>query len=269
MKKRIALSSVMPILALAAGTALAGGPLFPKDTVVVQQVVSTHEDKPSRQVTLCSGNFMKIRIEKGDEIKETLVDFSTRKIWDIDTRTKKYRESNLDDLEKLFEQSFEGFRKLPADEQNKLRAQAQAMPPTKIDPTQEYATIAGFKARKYDVMIVNQKRELWASPEFSFPQPYYDLQELRHPLMGPRGKALRERMRELRQVEGFVLKQIDHSGRPEDPYTVTTETLKIDRTGKIPASEFEIPKGFTKATPPAAPASVTGISASPVSLTIR
>ena len=61
-------------------------------------------------------------------------------------------------------------------------------------------------------VLTPRQMELWASPDFHLPPAYYELNELMSPVMGPRGDAIRSRMRQLRAVEGFALRQVEHRG---------------------------------------------------------
>ncbi len=260
---RISPASLALSFALAAAAAAEAAPLFPQDTIVVQKISSNRKALEGERQYLLSGNTMKVRDITATDSKEVIIDFAAKKVVELDPKAKTFREVAFEDLEKRFQQGWDGFHKLPTDEQNKLRAQAAALPPTRVDRTDEFATIAGFKARKYEVTIIDQKQELWASPEFNFPNEYYEYEIMKSPMVGPRGEAVRQKLRELQAVEGFALKKVVQLGRPEDKYTVTTDTTEVRRKIQIPAVEFQIPKGFTKA-----PAKSAAITATPAAMSV-
>jgi hypothetical protein len=246
---------------LGAGMASAAS-LFPQDTIIVQKITSTRKNLEGERNILLSGNMVKIRDVRQSETTELIIDLGTGRFWTVDPVAKTFRESSMTALQKKNRDAWESFGKLATDEQQKYRMQAQAMPSTKVVPTDEFASVAGFKARKYEVTVVEQKQEIWASPALTMPNQYYDFQELRAQLVGPRGdsflggprgEALRDRIHELRRIDGFALRHVVHYGQPGDTYTVTTETTEVRRPVKIPAAEFEVPKGFSSA-PDRAPA---------------
>lgn len=252
------------VAGLAPVPAAAAEPLFREDTIIVQKITSDRKAFEGERQLFLSGNRMKVREIKSEGTKEIIVDFAAKKVVVLDPKAKTFTEATFADLEKRIADGWEGFRKLPNEEQQKIRALASMMQPAKIERTDEFATIAGYKARRWNITL-EQGQELWASPDFHLPPAYYDLNELMSPVMGPRGDAIRSRMRQLRAVDGFALRQVEHRGRPEDQYTVTTDTVEIRRGVRIPAAEFEVPKGFSK---PAAREKEPSLAATPAAMSV-
>lgn len=196
-------------------------------------------------------------VEKGNDGRTIIVRLDKEVIYQINAKDKTYSEMTFAELEKFMQQMTsksdermaalrEKMKNMPEERRKMMeKMMGDKMPgqakEAKIDVTNtgDKKTVSGFSCTKYVVTRDGQEQmELWATKDvkiFDSMRKDFEQYTKRMSAMSPMaGKGYFEAMR---KVEGFPMET--HMG---DIVTVVT---KIEKRS-IPASEFEVPAGYTK-----------------------
>jgi len=171
------------------------------------------------------------RIEPGNG-QIMIMNFDTMSMYQLDTASKTYRETKLNEL---------------ADKMPKMDPEAQkkimgsAFESMQVTPTEETRTIEGYKCRKYEVSVMSMKSEYWVAKDVA---GYEEL------------KAIGERMAKsfeanpmLRQmnttgimnkVQGFPVQVVNHVMGGQ-----TIRTLKKIEKENLSEDLFKVPGDYT------------------------
>jgi hypothetical protein len=171
------------------------------------------------------------RVQLGDN-KVIIVDYNAMQLYSLDTKAKTFTELNLNELP--------GLPGVAASDKKKVAEMMGAMMGSRITPTDELKTIAGYKCRKYNVHIAIVNGEYWVSKDV---RGYQELREV-----GAKVGAIAERNPLLRQIDvagmvdkldGFPVYTVNHvlGG------TVASTLRKVEQKSLDPAL-FIVPKDY-------------------------
>jgi hypothetical protein len=171
------------------------------------------------------------RLQLGDS-KVFIVDYNARRLYTLDTKAKTFTELNLNELP--------GLPGVAAGDKKKMAEILGAMMETRITPTDELKTIAGYKCRKYNVRIAIVDGEYWVSKDV---RGYRELKNL-----GAKVGTIADRNPMLRQLDvpgmvekldGFPVFTVNHVMGG----TVASTLKKIEQKSLDPAL-FTVPKDY-------------------------
>jgi len=167
----------------------------------------------------------------------------------IKAGTDKMMEEHIKQMPPEQRQAFEQYQK-------QMEAQSrQAAAPKKfkveVKKTSDQAKIAGYPGQKYQVWVDGVlKEELWLCPQLDFsdagdPEKFRRLTE---GMKGPGQEASYESSPEYQEIttdykKGYRLKSVNYDDSGNAGFG--NEVRKIEKK-KIPASEFQVPKGYRK-----------------------
>jgi hypothetical protein len=171
------------------------------------------------------------RLQLGDS-KVFIVDYNAHQLYTLDIKSKTFTELNLNELP--------GLPGVAAGDKKKISEMLGAMMETRITPTNELKTIAGYKCRKFNVRIAIVNGEYWVSKDV---RGYRELKDL-----GAKVGTIAERNPMLRQLDvpgmvekldGFPVFTVNHvlGG------TVASTLKKIEQKSLDPAL-FTVPKDY-------------------------
>jgi len=187
----------------------------------------------------------------GDGSSISILRFDRETIYRLDPEKKTYTEMKFAELKAMVdrgrsmtdEMMAKRMASLPPDKQEKMKEMMKKLSPSsgathEVVPTGEHKTINGYACEKYVVKTNGKETEtVWASKQVAgYETMKRDMEGFLDRMAGILGR--KEALGGwLRQIDGFPM-ETDSQG------TVHTVT-KIDRRS-IPASEFEVPEGYTR-----------------------
>ena len=130
------------------------------------------------------------------------------------------------------------------------------VPENMLTPTGKVMTIEGKEA--YEVKVNNtslpqaqgmtMETSFWLSRDVKIPIEKM-IDELRIALNNPKGEQYKRLFNQWRDLDGYPVQSVTTVKTPQGTM-VTKETLKTYKRKKIPATEFTVPKGYTKTVDP-------------------
>lgn len=231
---------------------------------VVEEVSGTRESGEEVTVLYVEGNRIKI---VGSDIM--IFDVNKNRFAFLLPEQKIYTSGSPEDLAKqtqMASEQMEQMRKmqeqylqqLPPDQREMVRKQMQSMmqPETsrgteialEIKETSEKAEVAGYSARKYQVIVNGDlAEELWISDQIDVAGEI-DLDKLYNlmdSMRGPMAEQSYESSPEYRGLmkKGLRLKSVDYTVEYAGAHGELTEVRKAEKKA-IPDSEFQIPEGY-------------------------
>ena len=187
----------------------------------------------------------------GDGSSISILRFDRETIYHLDPEKKTYTEITFAEMKAMVEGAHsmgeemmaKRMASLPPDQQAKMKEMMKKLSPTsgathEVVSTGEHKTINGYLCEKYIVKTNGKESEIvWASKQVAgYEAMKRDMEGFLDRMSGIMGR--KEALGGwFRQIDGFPIETDSHG-------TVHTVT-KIDRRS-IPASEFEVPEGYTR-----------------------
>jgi hypothetical protein len=249
-------------LAFTLGTVLVAGP------VVAQDLTLVFKETGSRGGDTSSQFFTKERMRHNQADHDTIVEYATGKITNIDHKKKEYFEISLAEMEAQMKAASAEMDKASA----QMKQQMENMPPAareKMEQMMGGATaavsvtkggsrkVAGYDCQEYTVaMGQGMKTESCNTTALKFPVPEGELKRfssLGGAMAGmannPMFKGLAQMAEKMKEVQGFPLASTTTFSMMGKSTTTSREAVEV-KQGPIDESVFALPAGYKKVDPP-------------------
>jgi hypothetical protein len=236
-------------------------PALAEDLTVVYKTTGPGGDGTSTQY------FSTERMRSREKSQDTVFEYASGTIWNIDHEKREYSEITLAEMEEAMEAA--------AEQMKKVQAQMEAMPPAMREKMQKMMggfggevtvtkggtrEVAGYATQEYQVTVGDgMKMNLWNTTELSLPVPEADLRKLASftgPMatlsQNPMFKGFGQLAEKMKEIEGFTLASstsLRMMGRGIDS---SREAVEV-KTGPIPAAELDVARiaqGYKKVESP-------------------
>ena len=250
-------------LAFTVGAALLAGP------VVAQDLTLVFKETGSRGGDTSSQYFTKDRMRHNQGDHDTIMEYATGKITNIDHKKKEYFETSLLDMEAQMKAASAEMEKASA----QMKQQMENMPPAVREKMEQMMggaaaavtvtkggsrKVAGYDCQEYTVaMGQGMKTESCNTTALKFPVPELELKRfssLGGAMVGmannPMFKGAAQMAEKMKEVQGFALSSTTTFAMMGKSTTTTREAVEV-KQGPIEASVFALPAGYKKVDPPA------------------
>ena len=250
-------------LAFTVGAALLAGP------VVAQDLTLVFKETGSRGGDTSSQYFTKDRMRHNQGDHDTIMEYATGKITNIDHKKKQYFETSLADMEAQMKAASAEMEKASA----QMKQQMENMPPAVREKMEQMMggaaaavtvtkggsrKVAGYDCQEYTVaMGQGMKTESCNTTALKFPVPELELKRfssLGGAMVGmannPMFKGAAQMAEKMKEVQGFALSSTTTFAMMGKSTTTTREAVEV-KQGPIDASVFALPAGYKKVDPPA------------------
>jgi hypothetical protein len=240
--------------------ALAALPVLAEDLTIVSKETGSGPEKTTSQY------FTKDRMRTNMGDQDTMFEYASGKITQIDHKKKEYMEITLAEMEAQMQKV--------AAEMEKASAQFQNMPPEVRERMEKMMgggtgavtvtkggtrKIAGYDTQQYTIsMGANMKTEVWNTTALQFPVPEAELKKYSSfagsmaPLANnPMFKGLAKLTEEMKKIQGFSLARSTQMQMMGKTTTTSSEAVEV-KQGPVPASVFALPAGYKKVDSPMA-----------------
>lgn len=236
----------MRSLALTLLCALASAPLARAD-LYIETTTTLAEGEQQQQVVTEAWFTGKAAANRGVDGTMRIIRFDKELIWDVDPKTKTYRETTFAEMRKLQQQRRErakaqaaqlrGYLKQPgltAEQREKITRVLAALDGGRYEIVRGGTEqVLDYTARRFDVKVNGKPfMTVWATRDVGNVDEFNQLQALS-------GASQPDLHDQLRKIEGVWLKW-----KTADEQRVAVAT-KIQTT-ELPASHFQVPAGYTK-----------------------
>jgi hypothetical protein len=236
----------IPIRCAVGSTVLAALPLAAQDLTIVSAVTTA---KGTSQAT---SYMTSERYRNSDADTDSIIEFTTGRMTNIDHKKKEYWETTLQEMEAAFRQMeaqmaqmSEQMQQMPAFLRDKMGGPAGPITVQKGTATRK---IAGYDCDQYTISMGEAMRvEMWTTPHLQVPTPYYDARKAffaSNPMTQKFGKLFDE----MRKIKGYPLAETT-TMKLMGTQQMTREATEV-RKGPIPASAFALPAGYKKVESP-------------------
>jgi len=177
---------------------------------------------------------------------DSIVSFADGKVTLVDHRRKEYWEATVEEMEEYWDRMARKLRTSGAGDMFDLRGKPR------LEKLKGQKKIAGYDCEHYSLQIGDALEvEFWSAPSLVPPARYYDARKLSAVAMGPMGALFQRMYEELKEVKGYPLSTAVIIRTPFSRMESDEDATEV-RKGPIPASTFELPKGYKKVKPPSA-----------------
>ncbi len=179
------------------------------------------------------------KVRTSDGKTDTILDYKTGRIIQIDHKKKRFTETTLDELQAHMGELQAMVEGNPIME--RMFGAGGNVDVTKHGETRE---VAGYTCVRYTLTLGEKMRfEIWAAPELAVPITYHDARKMAYAAMGPIGARFDKMFEEMKEIEGLPLassSEISVLGMDLDSEQTATEV----RFGPIAPEVFEPPAGY-------------------------
>jgi Domain of unknown function (DUF4412) len=243
--------SSLRLAAVACALAVAALPAVAEDlTIVSKETSSNGPEKTTSQF------FTKERVRHNMGDRDTIFEYGTGKITNIDHKKKEYSVFTVADMEAQMQKA--------SAEMEKMNAQMQNMPPEIREKMEKMMgggavtvtkgaskKIAGFETQQYTItMGTNMTIQTWNTTALQFPVPEADLKKFMSfagsassMTQNPMFKGAAKLAEEMKKIQGFPLARTTTFQMMGKTSTNGSEAIEV-KQGPVPASAFEIPAGY-------------------------
>jgi hypothetical protein len=236
-------------------------PVLAEDLTVVYKTTGPDGEGTSSQY------FSTERMRSKEKSRDTVFEYSSGTIWNIDHDKKEYSEITLAEMEKAMEAA--------AEQMEKVQAQMEAMPAAMKERMQKMMggfggevtvtkggtrEVAGYATQEYQVTMGDGvKMNLWNTTKLSLPVPEVDLRKLATftgPMaalsQNPMFKGFGQLAEKMKEIEGFTLASSTSFRMMGRGIDSSREAVEV-KTGPIPPAELDvatIAQGYKKVDSP-------------------
>ena len=229
--------SLAPAIAVLATTLVAGSAPAEDLTIVSKTTFGNREGTTTHYITS-----ERSKSTNGDQ--ETIVTFADGHSFFIDHKEKQYWEVTPEDLEEYWERAARKLRTSRGGDMWDLRAEPR------LEKLKGSKKIAGYDCEHWSLEVGDALEvDFWAAPGLQPPARYWDGRRAAAVAMGPMGVLFQKMYEEMKKVKGFALSTAVIIRTPVSR-TESDEDATEVRKGPIPASTFEVPKGYKKVKAP-------------------
>jgi hypothetical protein len=230
--RTLAPAAVVLVAGLAAGYAAAEDlTIVTKTTFANREGTSTHSITSERS-----------KSTNGDQ--DSIVTFADGRVTFVDHKEKQYWEATADEMEEYWERAARKLRTSRGGDFWDLRAEPR------LEKLKGSKKIAGYDCEHWSLEMGDALEvDFWAAPGLQPPARYWDGRRLTAVAMGPMGALFQKMYEEMKKVKGYPLSTAVIIRTPVSRSESDEDATEV-RKGPIPASTFEVPKGYKKVKAP-------------------
>lgn len=183
-----------------------------------------------------------VKMSKSDGT-DTIIRFDTKTLVTIDNNKKTYTEMTFEQMQQMLSKVTAQLGQ--NSEQLEAAKKMMGLSDTSVSVSKAGAgeTIAGYSTEKYLVTMGPITMEIMAAPSLKVPGAYYDVLKVQSPANPI--FDMNQLYDEMKKIEGMPLKTIT-SVKMMNMEMKTSKVVDSIEKGSVPASEFEIPAGYTR-----------------------